>query len=68
MEGGGTIPDLTYSTTETFNVITEIVLGGKYLPKGMPKFNDRLSEQDVADVKQYILSVAKTKRAAMGLQ
>lgn len=59
--GGGTIPDLTFSTAETFNAFTEIVKEGKYLPKGMPKFDDRLSDQDVSDVRQYILSVAKKK-------
>jgi len=62
MNGGGTIPDLTLSTSETYNAFMGIVRDGKYLPKGMPNFGDRLSEQDVNDVKQYVLSVAKTKR------
>jgi quinohemoprotein ethanol dehydrogenase len=62
MDGGGSIPDLTFSTPETFNVINDIVRGGAYLPKGMPKFDDRLSEQDMVDIKQYIFSVAKKKR------
>lgn len=62
LNGGGSIPDLTFSTPETLNAIQEIVREGKYLPKGMPKFDDRLSEQDAADIKQYILSEAKKKR------
>ena len=62
LNGGGTIPDPTFSTEETFNAFKDIVWGGAYLPKGMPKFGDRLSELDVTDIKQYILSVAKKKR------
>ncbi len=68
MNGGGSIPDLTFSTPETFNAINDIVRGGAYLPKGMPKFEDRLSEQDVANITQYILSVAKKKRTEMGMK
>ena len=66
LNGGGTIPDPTFSTEETFNAFKDIVWGGAYLPKGMPKFGDRLSEQAVTDIKQYILSVAKTKREETG--
>jgi quinohemoprotein ethanol dehydrogenase len=62
LNGGGSIPDLTFSTPETLYAINDIVRNGAYLPKGMPKFEDRLSEQDVADIKQYILSAAKKKR------
>ncbi|MEK6780770.1 MAG: c-type cytochrome [Bacteroidota bacterium] len=69
LNGGGSIPDLTFSTQETLtlNSMNNIVRGGAYLPKGMPKFDDRLSEQDVADIKQYILSVARKKRREMGM-
>ncbi len=66
LNGGGTIPDPTFSTEETFNAFKEIVWGGAYLPKGMPKFGDRLSKQDVTDIKQYILSVSKRKREDTG--
>ena len=62
LNGGGTIPDPTFSTEETFNAFKDIVWDGAYLPKGMPKFGDRLSEQDVADIKSYILSESKRKR------
>ena len=68
LNGGGSIPDLTFSTPETFNAFKDIVWEGAYLPKGMPKFGDRLSEQDVADIKQYILSSAKKKRTAQGTE
>ncbi|HSI75889.1 MAG TPA: cytochrome c [Lunatimonas sp.] len=64
--GGGVIPDLSYSSPETFAEFKKIVLDGEYLVKGMPKFKERLSEQDVEDVKHYTLSVAKTKQIEIG--
>ena len=64
-DGGGVIPDLTYSSPEIFAAFKNIVLAGDYLAKGMPKFNDRLSEQDVEDVKHYTLSVAKNKQTGI---
>jgi quinohemoprotein ethanol dehydrogenase len=67
MWGGGSIPDLTMSVPETFQVFEEIVKDGAYLSKGMPKFDGRLSEQDVANIKQYILSAANKKRADLGI-
>lgn len=60
--GGGTIPDLTYSSPEVFAQITQIVGGGIFLEKGMPNFGDRLDESDISDIKNYILSNAKKAR------
>jgi len=68
MNGGGSLPDLTFSSQETFDAFKVIVVDGIYLTKGMPKFNGRLSEQDVADIKQYILSVAKKKSTEKGMK
>ena len=62
--GGGTIPDLTYSSPEIFAQITQIVGGGIFLEKGMPNFGDRLDESDISDIKNYILSNAKKAREA----
>lgn len=59
---GGIIPDLTYTSAKTFNAFQQIVGDGIYLNKGMPKFNDRLSEQDISDIKNFILADAKEKR------
>ena len=61
LNGGGSIPDLTFSTEETFNAFDDIVWRGAYLQKGMPKFGDRITQKDASDIKQYILSVAKKK-------
>ena len=58
--GGGTIPDLTYSTEAVFDMYENIVLKGVFLPKGMPSFEDRLSEKDVEKIKAYVLHTAST--------
>lgn len=53
--GGGSIPDLTYSKESIFNMMKEIVIDGVFLEKGMPSFKNRLSENDLNDIKSYIL-------------
>lgn len=57
--GGGVIPNLSYSKPEIFESFTRIVGDGIFLGKGMPKFKDRLSDQNINDIKNYILSNAK---------
>jgi quinohemoprotein ethanol dehydrogenase len=61
--GGGVIPDLGYSSKETHASIMQIVREGAYLPLGMPKFGDRLSEKDVKDIQYFIFNSAKQLRA-----
>jgi hypothetical protein len=41
----------------------QIVREGAYLPLGMPKFGDRLSEKDVKDIQYFIFNSAKQLRA-----
>lgn len=57
--GGGLAPDLAYSTIaaakESFRAI---VHQGGYLPLGMPKFGNRLTEEQVELIRQYVLSKA----------
>jgi quinohemoprotein ethanol dehydrogenase len=60
--GGGAVPNLIYSKPEIFEAFPQIVGDGIFLGKGMPKFKDRLSEQDINDIKNYILSEAKKRR------
>ena len=57
--GGGTIPDLKYSSEHIFNSFQNIVGEGVFLGLGMPNFKDRLTEKEIEDVKHYILSEAK---------
>lgn len=52
---GGLIPDLRRSSADTLNALNEIVLKGALAPLGMPGFGDALTEQDVDNLKAYIL-------------
>ncbi len=61
--GGGLAPDLAYSAIagakESF---LAIVHKGGYLPLGMPKFGDRLSETEVENIRKYILTKASVQK------
>ena len=61
---GGSIPALTRATPETLGMFERIVGEGLFLEKGMPNFGNRLSEEDIMDIKNYILSNAKVLREA----
>lgn len=61
---GGAIPNLTKSSPEIFAMFNQIVNEGVFLEKGMPDFGDRLSEEDIMDIKNYVLSNAKALRGA----
>lgn len=56
---GGIMPDLKTASPETFEIFHSIVGQGAFLGKGMPNFGDRMSKQDIEDVKHYIISEAK---------
>jgi len=60
--GGGIIPDLTYSAPEIFKSFHQIVRDGALLSLGMPEFGSRLTDDEIDDIKNYILSDAKAKR------
>ena len=53
---GGSIPNLAYTTEARLNILDGILLQGAYVEKGMPDFSDRLSEDDVRLIKNYILA------------
>jgi quinohemoprotein ethanol dehydrogenase len=59
---GGNIPNLTYSHPDIMGAFHQIVRDGIFLPKGMPKFKGRLSDEDISNIKGYILSSAKKNR------
>ena len=61
--GGGTIPDLYYSKPVIFDMFTQIVGEGVFLQKGMPNFKGRLSEEEITNIKNYILYKASALRA-----
>jgi quinohemoprotein ethanol dehydrogenase len=60
--GGGNIPDLGYSRIETFQIFHSIVREGAYLTRGMPHFGERLNEEQVTLIKNYILDAARKAR------
>lgn len=62
--GEGNVPDLTYSTPEIFQIFHEIVGRGIFIGKGMPNYGDRYTEDEISNVKKYILSVAEERRTA----
>ncbi len=58
--GGGLAPDLGYSVIAADSAgILGVAHKGGYLPLGMPKFGDRLSEKDILDIRKYILTKAR---------
>lgn len=59
---GGTIPNLTYSHPDIMGAFQQIVGDGIFLPKGMPKFGGRLSNEDISNIKGFILASAKDYR------
>jgi quinohemoprotein ethanol dehydrogenase len=63
VESGGVLPDLRKSAPEVLEVenFRQIVLGGAYQPRGMPSFAKFLGPDDVAAIRQYVLS----RRAAL---
>lgn len=59
--GGGVAPDLGYSPfvgTETFE---KVVLEGLLLQNGMPKFDTRLTKEEVRNLQHFIINMAKEK-------
>lgn len=56
------IPNLLYSKPEIFGIFHQIVGQGAFIVKGMPNFGDRLSDADILNLKNYLLSSAKAKR------
>ena len=62
--GGGSLPDLKYSSREVYQSFETIVGNGAYLEKGMPNFGDRLSPDDIAAIRNYLLAMASNARAA----
>jgi PQQ-dependent dehydrogenase (methanol/ethanol family) len=57
-ESVGVLPDLRMSQPEIFDQYNEIVLGGALSAGGMASFADVVTPEDVAAIRQYILSEA----------
>jgi PQQ-dependent dehydrogenase (methanol/ethanol family) len=57
--GGGSIPDLRYSSPEVHEQFADIVLGGLRSDRGMPPFGDALSAPDARAIQAYVLHLAE---------
>lgn len=60
--GGGALPNLLYSSSEVYESFDMIVRQGIFLGKGMPGYEEQMSEQDVQDLKHFFLNQAKKER------
>ena len=63
--GGGAIPDLGRSADGVFAIYQDIVRGGALASQGMPKLDHVLNEQEVEDIKAFILYSAQQMRAGV---
>jgi quinohemoprotein ethanol dehydrogenase len=57
--GGGSIPDLRYSTPETHAQFADIVRAGLRAERGMPPFGDVLDAADARAIQAYVLQLAR---------
>ncbi len=60
--GGGVLPDLVRSSDQVFDQYEQIVLKGLLAQNGMPAFEGRLSTDEVAAIKQFLLYTSKSLR------
>ncbi|MEL0454698.1 PQQ-dependent dehydrogenase, methanol/ethanol family [Flavobacteriaceae bacterium SZ-1-7] len=60
--GGGVAPDLGYSFMVGNDAFKEVVLNGALLTNGMPRFDDRLTEEDIKNIQHYIINVVSNKK------
>jgi len=64
-QGGGNIPDLSRSSEGVLNSYQKIVREGLLVEQGMPNLGEYLTEQDVEDVKAYVLYTAHSLSSGM---
>ncbi len=60
----GALPDLRMSTPEVFARYKEIVLDGELKDNGMASFADHLKEEDVKNIRAYVVTLANVAYAA----
>jgi len=56
--GRGPVPDLRRSTPATHAAFQQIVRGGALQPRGMPRWDDLLSEREVDQIHAYLIDLA----------
>jgi quinohemoprotein ethanol dehydrogenase len=59
---GGNLPNLGYSTRETMEAMPHLVLQGAWTAQGMPRFDGKLDEAQLGQIRAFILSTADSVR------
>ena len=62
VRGTGSVSDLRYATEETHANWTAIVLGGAYVPRGMPVFGEVLTDEEALAIQAYVVDAARALR------
>ncbi|MEM8752451.1 MAG: PQQ-dependent dehydrogenase, methanol/ethanol family [Pseudomonadota bacterium] len=62
VDGGGNVPNLGYSTAETIGGLKDILFSAAFAEAGMPSFEGRLSEEEVAKITAFIQGTADAVR------
>jgi len=57
-KGGGALPDLARSSDAVFENYNAIIREGMLASQGMPNLGEHLTEEDVEDIKSYIIHTA----------
>ncbi|RBP52723.1 PQQ-dependent dehydrogenase, methanol/ethanol family [Arenicella xantha] len=63
--GGGAVPDIARSSDAVFSIYEDIVLKGALASQGMPNLGAVLNQQELADIKAYVLYHAARLRAGV---
>lgn len=62
VNNGGNVPNLGFSTRETMEHLPRLVLAGAYLEGGMPRFDGKLTEAELTQIRAFILGTADAVR------
>ena len=54
VNNGGNVPNLGYSDASTLKNLAALVRGGAFVEKGMPRFDDRLTDADLEKIAAFI--------------
>jgi quinohemoprotein ethanol dehydrogenase len=62
VNNGGNVPNLGYSTRETLEAMPRLVLDGAYVAQGMPRFDGRLDETQLTQIRAFVLGTVDAMR------
>jgi quinohemoprotein ethanol dehydrogenase len=62
VNSGGNVPNLGYTTRETMEALPKLVLGGAFAEHGMPRFDGRLDEAKLVQIRAFILGTVDSVR------